>query len=391
MRIPSVDDEEIGKMIKIEALKYVPYSDEEVVAGYRVVDKTDDGYSNILLAIAQAGMVERLINILKPGQAGVVASAWLGSEALFSWYHAAAPSDGKNCLVANIDKDYADVVVAEGDKLTFTRGFLYDASRTSAADDIVKQLYMSLVTYQKESGKKIERIVLTGSDFLMAECKAAASKEFNIPVEVMDQMKGGALSDKADCNTEGASFAELLGMSARPQGMKIDLMPESVRGADKTVSLRSNLAVSAILVGVIMLLIFAFVVKRIHNKNVVLSGIEGRLKTISADVSKVKKMAEDIQVVNSEINKKPLAVDIVREVYRITPSAVLLSMLDFERQEGIAIRGSAPALNDVITYVNALENSLYFEAVKVKYATKRMAAGRETVDFEISCSLTKQK
>ena len=391
LRIPSVDDEEIGKIIKIEALKYVPYSDEEVVAGYRVVEKSEDGYSNILLAIAQAGMVERLVNILKSSQAGEVASVWLGSEALFSWYRSTSPSEERNCLIANIDKDYADVVVAQGDKLTFTRGFLYDASGASAADDITKQLHMSLVTYQKESGKRIDKIVLTGSDFIMAECKAAASKGFDIPVEVIDQMQGGALSDTAGCDTEGASFAELLGMSARPQGMRVDLMPESVRGADKAVSLRSSLAVNGILIAIMALVLFAFVVKRLHDKSVSLSGIDGRLKAIASEVSKVRKMADDINIVTSQMDKKPLAVDVVREVYRVTPSAVLLSMLDFERQEALTTRGSAPALNDVIGYVNALENSLYFESVKVKYVTKRVAAGKETVDFEISCNLTKQK
>jgi len=350
-----------------------------------------DGYSNILLAIAQAAVVERQIKMLKSAQVQEVIGVSLGSEALLSWYRLAVQAAGGDCLIANIDKDYADVLVAEDGNFKFTRGFLYDGSRPSAADDIVDELRISLVTYQKESGRKIGRVILTGSDFVMAPVQAAASKALNVPVEVIDQLKGGILADAADRGTEGASFAELLGASARPHDMKIDLMPESVRGADKMVSLQSSLAVSGILIGIIVLLVFAFVVKRLHDKNVVLSGIEGRLKTISSDVSKVKKMAEDIQIVNSEINKKPLAVDIVREVYRITPAAVLLSMLDFERQEGLAIRGSAPALNDVIAYVNALENSLYFEAVKVKYATKRMSAGKETVDFEISCSLTKQK
>jgi hypothetical protein len=389
LRIPSVDDEETGKIVKIESLKHVPYSDEEVACGYRVVEKSEDGYSNILLAIAQAGMVERLVNILKSGQAGDVASVWLGSEALFSWYRSAAASEERDCLIANIDRDYADVVVVRGDKLMFTRGFLYDASGASAADDIVKQLHMSLATYQKESGKRIERIVLTGSDFMMAECKTAASKAFNIPVDVIDQLKGGVLAQNADCGTEGSSFAEILGMSARPQGMKIDLMPESVRAAGLAASLKSSLAASSILVLFIVLLAFAFVVKRLHDKSVSLSGIEGRLKAIASDVSRVRKMDEDIRIVNSEMNKKPLAVDIVREVYRVTPPAVLLGMLDFERQEDMTLRGSAPALNDVIGYVNALENSFYFESVKVKYATKRAAAGKETVDFEITCGLTK--
>jgi hypothetical protein len=391
LKIPSVDDEETGKIIKIESLKHVPYSDEEVVAGYRVVEKSEDGYSNVLLAIAQAGMVERLVNILKSSQAGEVSEARLGSEALFSWFRSAAPSEEKNCLIANIDKDYADVVVARGDKLMFTRGFLCDASGASAADDIIKQLHMSLVTYQKESGKKIERMILTGSDFMIAECREAALKGFNIPVEVIDQMKGGVLSDKAECDTEGASFAELLGVSVRPQGMRIDLMPESVRGAAQAVSLRSNLAVNGILIAIMALLLFAFVVKRLHDKSVSLSGINGRLKAIAADVSKVRKMDDDIKIVNSQMNKMPLAVDIVREVYSLTPSAVLLSMLDFERQQDLTIRGSAPALNDIIGYVNALENSLYFESVKVKYATKRVAAGKETVDFEIVCTISKPK
>jgi len=32
-------------MAKIESLKHVPYSDEDIVSGYRIIEKMDDGYS----------------------------------------------------------------------------------------------------------------------------------------------------------------------------------------------------------------------------------------------------------------------------------------------------------------------------------------------------------
>ena len=92
LKFPSTDDNEIKKMVKIESLKHVPYADEDVVSGYRIIEKLTDGYSNILIAVAQAEAVRKEVDILK--KAGMtVESVALGAETLLLWYLDAHQTD----------------------------------------------------------------------------------------------------------------------------------------------------------------------------------------------------------------------------------------------------------------------------------------------------------
>ena len=91
------------------------------------------------------------------------------------------------------------------------------------------------------------------------------------------------------------------------------------------------------------------------------------------------------------MERKPLAVDVFTEACGITPAGMSLSTLDFESGKSLTVRGTAPALGDVLRYVTILENSPYFEGVKVKYANKRMSENKEIADFEIDVILTTLK
>ena len=119
-----------------------------------------------------------------------------------------------------------------------------------------------------------------------------------------------------------------------------------------------------------------------------LAAIDVELQKIKPNVSRAKKMAKEISLTRSMMARKPLAIDIVGEIYATVPGNISLSMLDFESGKSVAARGSSAALSDVLKYVTILENSPYFENVKVKYANKRMAENKEVTDFEIDALLT---
>jgi Tfp pilus assembly PilM family ATPase len=60
VKLPSTDEAEIKLMAGSEALKHVPYADEEIVSCHRVIEKTADGYSNVMIAVAQADTVRKV-------------------------------------------------------------------------------------------------------------------------------------------------------------------------------------------------------------------------------------------------------------------------------------------------------------------------------------------
>ena len=135
-------------------------------------------------------------------------------------------------------------------------------------------------------------------------------------------------------------------------------------------------------------LVFGVLIKKIHDKYVYLASISAELKKMEPNIAAAKKMMKDVSETRQIMERKPLAVDVFTEACGITPAGMSLSTLDFESGISLTVRGTAPALGDVLRYVTILENSPYFEGVKVKYANKRMSENKEITDFEINVLLT---
>ena len=389
LRLPSTKPDEIGKMIKVESLKHVPYADEDIIAGWRVVESFEDGYSNVLLAIVQAATVNRLLRILK--RAGLTTeSVALGSEALYLWYLVSIPEgeESRKVLLADIDPHYVNIAVIEGRKIVFTRGAICDSKEKAAGSAVTHQIRISMATYQKESSATIEKVVLTGADDNVMAIRDLLGKELAIPTDVMGQTENIPLADKAEIDSKDASFTELLGLVMRPEGIKVNLMPEDLVEAKRVNAIQKNVTISAVLSLLVLSMIFILVVKKLYDKAVYLSYINFELKKMSPQVAGAKKMLKEIAIVRDQVRKKPYSVDIVTEIHKITPDGISLNFMDFESGKSVILRGNTSALSDVFKYVSILEKSPYFNGAKVRYATKRVTSKAEIIDFEIKCELS---
>lgn len=389
LKLPSTDENEITRIVRIEALKHIPYSDEDVIAGHRIIEKFEDGYSSVLVAIAQAERIQRLIDILKKARVDVE-TASLGSETLFVWYLANFPGEKADIvLLVNIDCAYVDIDVVDGEKLVFTRGVSYSAGNPLPKEKIADQIKISMAAYHKESNKAIKRIILTGARARVEEARELIEQEVKTPVEMSVGLKETPVADAAQVlDSDDSSFVELLGLVMKKEDMSVNLMPEAAGEERRLAAVRKNFILTVALAFFIVALVFGLVIKRMGNEAFYLSRVNAELKAIGPKVAKVKKMMKEIAVIKDALNKKPLAVEIMSEIHKITPDNVSLTVIDFERHKTLMVRGSASALADVFNYVNVLEKSRYFDGVKVKYANKRLAAGKELADFEITCYLS---
>ena len=391
LKLPATDDDEIKKMVRIESLKHIPYADEDIVAGYRIIEKLDIGYSNVLIAVTQADAIRKGIEFLK--KAGLaIESVSLGSETLLLWYLTACETkEDSPVLVVNIDAGHIDIDIVMGEKLVFTRGVLYSLAKPISPEKIIEQVNISMAAYKKESGRSVDKVVLSGMPAMAKELKALLAERLNIPVEIIDQMKNVAVTTGASLEPEEASFVELLGLALRYEGTKINLLPETAQEERRLELVKKNIATSLIVTGLIVVMTFSVILKKLHDKQVYISYIDSELAKIEPQVRKAKKMAKDIDIVTAKIAERPLAIDLASEVFKITPSGITLTMMEYESYKTMTLRGTAPNLSDIFKYVTTLEASPYFENVKVKYANKRVSQASNLADFEIICPISRMK
>lgn len=392
--LPSVNDEEIKSMARMEAVKHMPYRDEDIITGYRVIKKSKDGYSDILLAISQAGTINRLVGILK--KAGLTAErVTLSSEALLAWYFAIPESSKKeintNAALININSEYVDMDICENGNLIFARAFSYEPLGPDPARKIADEIKKSITIYQKEVNFKIDKVFVSGRTDKIKMIESILREEANVSIELVSQGEKIELAENAESALNEASFIGLIGLSLEAGEVRINLLPEKMKEDKEFLSFKNAVRKTLILLGSVILVFAGVITQKIVDKSMLLRALNLRIKSMAPRVVKAKKMREDLKIIKGEIRKKPLAIDVLSEIYKITPRDINFNLLDYESGKSMVLRGNASSLESVVKYIAVLEDSRYFENAKLKYTTKRSRKAAQKTDFEIVCILSKDK
>jgi len=393
LHLPSTSDEEIKNMVKMEAARQMPYRDEDVIAGYKIIAKLKDGYSDVLLAIVQASVVRRLIKILRNANLAVEKIA-LGSESLFGWYSAVAGAKKKAAAceaVINVDAGYVDVDVVEKDKLVFTRAFSYGGGDSSIGKNVIDEIIKSILTCERERNVNVGEIILTGAENKLRELEPLLEKAFELPLRIKAQTTNIELDKNVPVDLGTESFVELIGLSTKYRDMEINLLPKTMVEDNQLRILRAHFANMLILFCCVILIFFGIAAKKITDKARYLKKLNSEILAMKPKVEKAGRMREDIEIMEDVIQKRPLAIDVVAEIYSLTPKGITFNLMNYESGEALLLRGNAPSLEAVIGFIKTLEESKYFSNVKVKYTSKRDRADRGLTDFEVICILSRMR
>ena len=390
LHLPSVSDDEIICMAKMEAIKQMPYRDENIITGHRVIEKFKDGYSDVLLAIVQESTIKRFINTLKGGNLRIEKVA-LSTESLFAWYmmlEKRRENKTEVAAVVNISSGYIDIAILENEKLVFTRAFSYGADDAYTSTDSIDEIKKSIATFEKEKNKKVQKIITSGGENKGRTAEEVLRKEFDIPVKFIPQDEGIKVDSSSDADLKEVSYVELIGLSAKSKSIKINLLPEDMIQDNEFRIFKKSILKTTILLGCIVLIVLGIFIKKIFDKSKYIALLDAKITAMEPEVIRTRRMREDIRIIKNVIQKKPLAIDIVGEIYKIAPTDITFNMVDYESKKSLILRGSASSLSSIVGFISILEKSDYFESVKIRYTAKRKTSGKELTDFEIMCLLS---
>lgn len=395
LRLPSLDDVELTNMVNLQAGKQLPYSASELVWDFKVIEKKSDGYSDVFLAIAHRNVIDRFIAIL--ANCKLTANRIiLNSEALSGWYIAVcAPQSEEAALepsgaIIDIDTSYIEIAILHGKGLEFSRSFPYKDNPEETSEEIKK----TFLSYEKENAKKVTSIILTGIEEKAAKlrpCLEAIYKETKIdfihPLKVISMDYRETLAEYFDLSRE-ASFSNILGIAYNFKDIKMDFLPAEEKSriakANKKIAL---LKTTMLLCAVGIFLLGAFIKSALDTKEQ-LRLIDAKVKEIEPKVRRLKQISQELDIVKQHLDMKGSSIDVIREVYKIIPAGVSISVLDFEFGKSLTLRGQSADLSSVFKFSSDLEKSPYFENCQIKYAQKRSLKGQEIVDFELACNLS---
>jgi|GEM_PF-2154169 len=420
--LPSTSIKELVDMANFQAMKQIPYNKEDMIVDFEIESQTEDGYSNVMLAIAHKNVVYQHIDALE-GAGLTTKRIDINSQAILRSYlflknipeKSQEPAElpaGKNISVAtalvDIDYTHTNIQIISGDKLLFTRGislgiihlilkekkFQVESANINWQSELMDELRRSLAVFSREQGEYIiGKIVLSGgiSNFNLLERNI--SGRFQIPVEVFDLKKHipdlSKFAQNCVINGKEISIMSPLGMLLPGKSKSLDMVPCEMK-MKKKYSLRiAKLSIGSVLIICLAAVgLFNFYLK-IKKKSEIIAELQSRIEALSPRVKKLEAMREKINIIRNNVGETVSSLDYLRELYVIIPEKIFISAFLYDESKYIIIKGTANNMSEVFDLIPKLEDSPYFEKVSSRGVKRRKVEDKEVVDFEIQCSLVK--
>ncbi|MBU1996518.1 MAG: pilus assembly protein PilM, partial [Candidatus Omnitrophica bacterium] len=191
MRLPSNNDIEIKKMIGLQLVNKIPYSQDEIFFKPYILEKEKSGYTKLLVLIVHKEIVARYLKIFD--KIGIVLSkVTLSSIGILNWFIYQESKNRKKMkgavLLINIDVLNSELCFCVHDKLVFSRSVNYGAKDLNAdkLGDIVEQIKLSIDTYRKEKmGPDIGNVKILSDLREAVTLRDILKDELNLDIEVV--------------------------------------------------------------------------------------------------------------------------------------------------------------------------------------------------------------
>ncbi|MEI8176261.1 MAG: pilus assembly protein PilM [Candidatus Omnitrophota bacterium] len=394
IRIPSVDDDEIAKMVDLQAVKQLPYAPDDLIWDHKVIEKRDDGYSDIFLAMVHRDIIDRYVGIAATCRLDVE-RILLRSETLLGWYIGAAlagdraGAKGGLRAVVDIDTSYAELIIVRSRTLLFSRSFPCKDSPGEIADEIQK----TLDTFEKDGYGKVSLVTLTGIEErgqrlkpILETIYGVGNVEFSHTLKVLSDDYQNTLADYLDLLRD-VSFSGVLGIIHDAKDISMDFLSHDDRKRRQQKRMRALLTRASILCVAIVGVLLAIFLKVTLEGGRQLNHVNTRLSESEPKVRHLKQIAANLDIIKRHLDTRGSSIDIIREVYGIIPQGISILIFDFELEKSLTLRGTSPDLSSVFKFSADMGKSSYFESCEIRFAQKRTVNAQEIVDFELGCAL----
>lgn len=364
--LPSVNDNEIRKMVEFELNDIFPYRPQELAFDHAITYKNPEGYSEVMLAATRKEITSSHLSVLK--EAGLVPDTIeISSISLFNQFLQEKREERLNYLLLNIENYQMDIVHLNQQRLAFSRGVNFNPE--ADMQELIKTIDTTL-TVLRDKGYQIDTIILSGKGWELEDFAQGLGKVSPYPIEID--------------TTLNAAGGLLLENNAR--ALRMDIMPNELK-IKKNKEKRKRVLIyftASLLLNVALLANIAFL--QVKSKTRYLSALKSEIKKIDTQTSAAQKKMHKIQILRNYLSASRQTLGLFTEVYRLCPEGIFLDSLDISRKkpsEGLVIAGRAANSHTVLKFTDALKGSLFITTVDVAYIAKRKSDPQEMVNFEI--------
>ncbi len=400
IEIPSNNPQEIREIINLQAGRHTPYSRDEIVADYLNIGAFKNNYSKILLVILARTLLKQRMDILE--RAGIrVSRVLFAPEAVAVTatrlckidQNAQAPS-----LIVDVHDHHADCVIVRNNRTLFVRTIPLGSSEFAQEKDaryqkFCDELKKSLEAYQNEDiDKRPASIHVTGVSDDNQELAAALEDSLAMNSRLVAYARALSLSPEAQKQLSASprvSYLETAAAVFAADDCSVDFTPDEIRMRRLVEQRGRELMKTGVLVLVLFVLVSGLVISRFMFKSSYLHQLSRRQAELSAQVKELDADVKKVAFIKSYLRRRGLALDVLTELYEVSPQELQLSDIRFEADK-FTVRGSADSMSTVFSFAENLERSKLFREVKTKNTMKRRENDKDVTDFEIGALIEEQ-
>ena len=138
------------------------------------------------------------------------------------------------------------------------------------------------------------------------------------------------------------------------------------------------------------ILIGAVFISKLYFKELLLRKLEAENKAVNVEVRILEQSLAKIRTVKNYQRNRGFALEVLAALYDTLPDDIMLTDLKMDSGGNFNLKGTARAMSDVFSFVDALKKSRIFDNVKPNYTTSRKQDNENLADFGISCVVVRK-
>jgi len=408
IEVPSTDPEEIKSIINLQASRHTPYSREEVLISYINLGMNASNNTRILLVIVHRDGVKERISLLE--KAGLdVDKILFVPEAQARFYAKAlnlkkeAPPSG----IIDFSLNATTYIVVSKGSLLFVRHIpigikaimdgTVDGKKVSTEAFLQDELKKSMDAFVQEEGCEAPvSYMVTTTHEAVGNILPILKEGLKIELQVnaFSNFIKGSLDARKKLQSDFGddSFLDVIAPATSAARCEINLMPEEMV-LKKTVDHQSKeLSKSGVGAIIIMLLLGAMIMSNIYFKDTYLNkNLREHYAPQKAQVEVLQEKMNKVKLVGEYIKNRMTSLDIIHELYTITPHTIYLNNVVVDDQGTVTIDGVSDSMAEVFSYVKSLDDSTMFNGAKTKSTSTKKDNGKDVASFEIEFKLNNFK
>jgi hypothetical protein len=388
MDMPAARHSEMRKMVSLQIGHMLPYDFDDIIFDFSTSESKAKGPVSVALFVITKQVIGNFIAPVK--EMGISLSFICPSTPLIKNTYNALIDDLADDvhIFVDVDAGIAEVVVLKGDRIMLTRNMIFVPER---AADFVNQIVSAI---EKEglslANIRVQHVLFnqrSAFEILMQHFRARFPHALIQTINYNSALQRIKIIKKPSKIPDEISLSLGIGLVLGRISESVDLLPEDMRREKMRQHTFRALCFTMFFMIILSGLLAAYFVVDYSLKNGFRGQIKVEEKAIELEIREANKVLAGVFVINEVESKKSLPIKVMSELYRIVPSNVFLTFLDYDVEDGLKIRGMAKQLSDVSDLTLEFQRSPYFGEVELKFAKKRVENGEEFTDFQIDCLL----